>query len=331
MASSRFRLRHHRCPCCGSAWLLARQVRGVGPLVQRLTTRRPYSCECGWRGWLAQSADGVLTAAVPRRQNAPIALREEGDGAAADASPFSLFVSENAVDDTPENVAEPPPPKAPAGFPVFFQSPLRPAAYDARWTIGAFGWGLVGGAASLWVLTYSPSRTIDTPSSPAIASVDTPSSSGAPMPDIVSATVASTAASRPAGPAVAAPAAVRRQTTSTAASRSPARTTDSVQPVAQRRPAPAVAASVAPALRQSTNRPVQFRGTLAVDSTPSKAQVIIDGTPVGVTPMVLERLPAGSHVLRLELDGHRVSSSAVRVVANQRTRIAIALEADRNR
>ena len=68
-----------------------------------------------------------------------------------------------------------------------------------------------------------------------------------------------------------------------------------------------------------------YRGSLAVDSAPTGARVLVNGVPVGTTPLLLKDLPVGSRVVLLELDGYERWSSAVSVVANQRVRAAVDL------
>jgi len=66
---------------------------------------------------------------------------------------------------------------------------------------------------------------------------------------------------------------------------------------------------------------VVFRGSLALNSNPQGAQVLVNGEPAGTTPLTLARVPAGSRVVRIELEGYEPWSTLVRVVANQRTRV----------
>jgi serine/threonine protein kinase len=70
----------------------------------------------------------------------------------------------------------------------------------------------------------------------------------------------------------------------------------------------------------------RFTGDLSVASNPPGATVFMDGKQVGTTPLTLRAVPAGSHAIRLEYDGYRRWSSAVRVVASQQNRIAASLE-----
>jgi hypothetical protein len=77
--------------------------------------------------------------------------------------------------------------------------------------------------------------------------------------------------------------------------------------------------------RAASRKLAGYRGSLAVNSAPTGARVLVNGVPVGTTPLLLNDLPVGSRVVRLELDGYERWSSAVRVVANQRVRTAVDL------
>jgi len=61
---------------------------------------------------------------------------------------------------------------------------------------------------------------------------------------------------------------------------------------------PAVREPVAPRPAAPV-RPVKTTGGLRVNSTPTGAQVIVDGKARGVTPLTIEELPAGRHTLEL--------------------------------
>ena len=67
------------------------------------------------------------------------------------------------------------------------------------------------------------------------------------------------------------------------------------------------------------------RGSVAIDSIPSGARVLVDGRGVGSTPLVLEDVPAGTRLVRVEADGYPVWAWTVRVVANQRSRVTVKL------
>ncbi len=64
-----------------------------------------------------------------------------------------------------------------------------------------------------------------------------------------------------------------------------------------------------------------YRGALALSSTPAGAQVLINGTIVGKTPVVLSDLPVGSRALVVRRAGYSSWSTSVRIVANQRTTV----------
>jgi hypothetical protein len=53
--------------------------------------------------------------------------------------------------------------------------------------------------------------------------------------------------------------------------------------------------------------------------------VFVNGVPVGVTPLLLRRLPVGSRAVRIALDGFERWSSQVRIVADERTVVAASL------
>jgi len=79
-----------------------------------------------------------------------------------------------------------------------------------------------------------------------------------------------------------------------------------------------------------TADPVALAGTapgaLRVLTRPSEARVFIDDNLVGTAPLLLPGLAAGSHRVRLELDGHQPWSSSIQIEPNQRFRIAVTLE-----
>ncbi len=70
----------------------------------------------------------------------------------------------------------------------------------------------------------------------------------------------------------------------------------------------------------------RFSAPLIVESRPPGAAVFLNGRRVGTTPLTMDVVPAGSHVLRLELDGYRRWTSSVRVTAGERNRVTASLE-----
>jgi len=95
------------------------------------------------------------------------------------------------------------------------------------------------------------------------------------------------------------------------------------RPVQRPAPAPARPATQ-PAASVATSG--VFLGSLAIASEPAGARVFVNGRAVGVTPIELSDLSAGSRVVRIEADGYQAWSSAVRVVADQQTRVSATLQ-----
>jgi hypothetical protein len=81
----------------------------------------------------------------------------------------------------------------------------------------------------------------------------------------------------------------------------------------------------------SRSVPADTPAELRVDSRPRGARVLVDNRPVGVTPLVLPAVRAGSHAVRLEMEGYRSWSTSVYVEAGGRARVAASLEAQENR
>lgn len=67
-------------------------------------------------------------------------------------------------------------------------------------------------------------------------------------------------------------------------------------------------------------------GSLQIASRPSGAQVFVDDVRVGVTPMSLADVSAGSHRVRMELAGFRRWVTAVNVESGTRARVGASLE-----
>ncbi|MDO8835351.1 MAG: PEGA domain-containing protein, partial [Vicinamibacterales bacterium] len=91
-------------------------------------------------------------------------------------------------------------------------------------------------------------------------------------------------------------------------------------PAATPLPAPQAGAGTTPSAAVTT-------GSIAVETRPPGARVRIDNRDVGVTPIVVGDVKAGTHVVRLELAGYRPWVTTVTVKAGARARIAASLEA----
>jgi hypothetical protein len=70
----------------------------------------------------------------------------------------------------------------------------------------------------------------------------------------------------------------------------------------------------------------RLAGALFVESRPTGAAVYVDGKMSGTTPMLLDGVDAGEHVVRIEAEGYRGWSSNVRVASGERNRVAASLE-----
>jgi serine/threonine protein kinase len=67
-------------------------------------------------------------------------------------------------------------------------------------------------------------------------------------------------------------------------------------------------------------------GSLSIASRPEGATVTLDGRAVGVTPLTLPEVAAGSHAIRLELQGYRAWSVSAQVMAGQQKKVSASLE-----
>jgi hypothetical protein len=70
----------------------------------------------------------------------------------------------------------------------------------------------------------------------------------------------------------------------------------------------------------STPPPV-VNGTVDVKSTPTGASVFLNGTPKGVTPLVIPNLAAGHYMLRLEMAGYNPHEEDITVTAGMTTNV----------
>jgi hypothetical protein len=67
-------------------------------------------------------------------------------------------------------------------------------------------------------------------------------------------------------------------------------------------------------------------GSIAVDSTPGGAFVMVDGNNVGITPtgraaLIMNNIPTGSHAVTVELAGYPPYTGTVTVIKNQVARV----------
>jgi hypothetical protein len=110
----------------------------------------------------------------------------------------------------------------------------------------------------------------------------------------------------------------------TVSERTPSRTL-SVQ-LKRNAPAPRGATTTSKPPPPKPAAPKPFLGTVYVDSRPRGARVFLDGKMVGVTPIRIPDVAIGSHVIRLQLEGHRDWSTSARVVAGEEERVTGSLD-----
>ncbi len=88
--------------------------------------------------------------------------------------------------------------------------------------------------------------------------------------------------------------------------------------------APAETASPEPA--KPAEAPAPKLGSLSVTSSPSDAAVVLDGKPVGNTPMVAEQLAPGEHVIQVTKEGSISSTQVVTITGDTRTNMVVTLK-----
>ena len=75
----------------------------------------------------------------------------------------------------------------------------------------------------------------------------------------------------------------------------------------------------------ATKPQARARGGLTIDSVPRGARVSLDGQPVGSTVLVLDNVPAGTHLVRLEADGYQVWAWTTQVVTHRQNTLTVKL------
>jgi hypothetical protein len=99
-----------------------------------------------------------------------------------------------------------------------------------------------------------------------------------------------------------------------------------VEPPPEPPPQPERATAVDRAeVRPRSSEPVEYVGTLSIDATPA-GDVFLNRKRVGRTPMRLEGLRAGSHLIWIERDGFRRWTRVVPVAANRVSRVSAELD-----
>jgi hypothetical protein len=184
-----------------------------------------------------------------------------------------------------------------------------------------FALGLAAGAFIVWMARESALQAPVT---------DTPS------PMAISPTTGTTPTENPAPPELDVPIGSVAKISTTGRPLPPAQTTSLDRPAAveANRPAPSQGERRSATLtRPTTQRTLRAaggtfgrsRGSLSIESRPSGARVSVDGRRVGSTPLVLNNIIPGTHVVRVEADGYQVWAWTAQVVAHQRNRVTVKL------
>jgi serine/threonine-protein kinase len=205
---------------------------------------------------------------------------------------------------------------APAVVPLEPAPPLRPELFAStpRRNLFPLIAMLIAGIA----LGYPAGYLMAPRSQPAPAAPSAPVSKPAPPPAATAPAPAPPASRVPTTPAPATTAAPSKPTATTAPP-APA-------PAAKKPAPPPVAAATTRKPPPATTKPAAFVGSLSVSSRPAGATVTLDGRVVGVTPLTLPEVAAGSHAVRLQLEGYRTWSVSAQVVTGQAKRVNASLE-----
>jgi PEGA domain len=89
-------------------------------------------------------------------------------------------------------------------------------------------------------------------------------------------------------------------------------------------PAPTTAATNSTASTRSARS--GQAGSLQVATRPSGAQVFVDDSLIGTTPLLLSNVEAGSKRLRIELPGYKTWATSIQIEPSARSRVSARLE-----
>ncbi len=67
-------------------------------------------------------------------------------------------------------------------------------------------------------------------------------------------------------------------------------------------------------------------GSLVITSTPTGANVFVDGRSEGITPMTIQRVPQGERDIRVQLSGYEPFQTALRITPDDTSRVDAALQ-----
>jgi serine/threonine protein kinase len=97
--------------------------------------------------------------------------------------------------------------------------------------------------------------------------------------------------------------------------------------LSERRPARSVDFELRPtSVPADATAATNSNGSLQVASRPSGAQVFVDDSLIGTTPLLLSNVAAGSKSLRIELSGYKIWTKSVRIEPSARLRVSASLE-----
>jgi hypothetical protein len=81
-----------------------------------------------------------------------------------------------------------------------------------------------------------------------------------------------------------------------------------------------------PAAVTASSSSTNSSGSLQVASRPSGAQVFVDDTLIGTTPLLMSDVAAGARRVRIELSGYRIWTTSVQIEPSARFRVSASLE-----
>jgi serine/threonine-protein kinase len=211
------------------------------------------------------------------------------------------------------------------------------AGFSGGYLVGSRGlFGLGPAQRGQTRASTGPAVARATPGAPAKPEAPAPRPETPPAPETVAAPAPAETPQAPAeakAPEAASPGTARGRAASAGSAAPPAARTTRGTRTKQTRPgadaaAPTTGATPAAgsAAASASRSAGKFEGSIDIESRPAGAMVLFDGHPIGTTPVSLSKVTAGSHVVRLQLDGYSVWSRSVQVTTGQRTRITASLE-----
>ncbi len=81
-----------------------------------------------------------------------------------------------------------------------------------------------------------------------------------------------------------------------------------------------------PQAAKPAEAPAPKTGSLSITSTPVGAAVVLDGNPAGITPLVVEKLELGEHVIQVTKEGSIAHTQTITITGGVRANVAVALK-----